>query len=343
MPKEKIPFLGALEDNRSEAEKAKDFRYEELVAETPIFEWKEIPQSDWRKYPVRDQNGSSGCVSFSTSLELGILNEIEEKEFVLLSPRSIYARRVNKGTPGMFAYDANNIAIKYGATLEYLLPSDGKNEEQMNDLSDLTKSKELIGQIYRAKSWIALPFNFDVIASVIEKTKKGVKVWFRFASGEWNREIPIITNQKPIYIHSVVAIDYTLYQGKKALIIQDSWGKTNTIEGRRIITEDWIPRMVWASYFEDLENFNVFKQEDMEKPKHKFLKDLYPGMKDDEVKYLQDALKWIGVFPRTQESTGVFGGITRQAVKTFQTMYNIVPVSGIVGPKTREVLNKIFA
>lgn len=78
-----------------------------------------------------------------------------------------------------------------------------------------------------------------------------------------------------------------------------------------------------------------------------FTKDLQKGMTDPDVKRLQQILN---KNPQTKvavsgpgspgQETTYFGGLTFQAVKKYQTLNNISPVSGYVGPLTRAVLNK---
>ena len=335
---------GAIEDPRSPEEKLKDFRLEELVTTPAMVQWTEKPQSQWKQYPIRNQNGAGSCVAHSKALELGILNLLEEGEFVELSARDIYTRRKNQGSPGMWGQDANMICINSGATLETLMPSDNKTEVEINKTDDRLPHKEVIGKIFRAKNWIALPFDIDVIASIVA-TNKGVNLFFKFAYSEWTA-VPKITNAVPNCHHSVVAVDYTLYQNKRALIIQDSWGSVG-FNGRRVITEDWINpvngRITWASYFEDLSNWDLLKKEDLSKPKFRFEKDLFFGQRNNDVIMLQDCLKWLDMFPKTQTSTGYFGGITRESVKKFQSQYGIEPVLGYFGPKTRQKMNEIFS
>jgi len=333
---------GALSDPRSREERLKDFKYEELATSIPAVEWREKPMTEWKSYPVRNQSQSGSCVGFSKALELGILNQLEEGEFVSLSARDIYTRRKNQGAAGMWGQDANQICIDKGATLETLMPSDNKNEEEINRIEDRRPHKEVIGKIFRAKSWIALPFNIDAIAHILS-TGKGVNVFFRFAFSEWDRQVPVLTERVFNLHHSVVATDYTIWQGKKALIIQDSWGLRNTNQGRRVLTEDWISRLTWVSYFTDLSNWDLLKKEDLVKPKHVFKRDLSVGMVNEDVRILQDCLKWLDFFPKTQVSTGRFGGITRSAVKKFQTHYGIQPVLGFVGKLTRAKLNELFS
>lgn len=77
-----------------------------------------------------------------------------------------------------------------------------------------------------------------------------------------------------------------------------------------------------------------------------FKKDLQQGMTDPDIKHLQVVLN---KDPRTRVATtgagspgletNYFGALTFTAVKKFQTLYAITPVSGYCGPLTRAVLN----
>jgi len=72
--------------------------------------------------------------------------------------------------------------------------------------------------------------------------------------------------------------------------------------------------------------------------------DLYYGMRNnDDVKALQRALTKEGVY--SEEITGNFFGLTRQAVIDFQKKrgFSNVPNTGYVGPYTRKVLNGLYS
>jgi hypothetical protein len=70
---------------------------------------------------------------------------------------------------------------------------------------------------------------------------------------------------------------------------------------------------------------------------HVFEVNLGYGMEGDDVKILQSLLAQKGYFSGVV--SGYFGWQTEEAVKTFQTANNL-PVTGLVGPLTRELLNK---
>lgn len=335
---------GALDDPRQKAEKDKDYLAEEVAAFAPV-NWVEKPQNQWRKYPIFNQSSSGSCVAQSTVKLLGINNFLEEGEFAFLSARDVYSRRANKPTSGMWGQDACNIAVKYGATLNALMNGQGLGEQEMNRDDDRKPSYEAIGKIYRARNWLALPFDIDKIASIIS-TGKGVMLFFKFDMNEWDREVPIIlpNSQKSLH-HAVAGVDFTLYRGGKAIIVDESWGLSRGVNGQRIITEDWLSRLTWVSYFEDLNNLAIFNQS-IEKPKYKFTKEMAVGSRGNEVAMLQRALGYLKdeegyLFPLYQPPTGIYGGITRNAVQRFQKIYQL-QITGSVNQETLKKLNEVF-
>lgn len=341
---------GALVDPRPYEEKIKDYQAEEVAAFAPV-PWREKPQSEWRKFPIFDQDGSSSCVAQSTAKSLGINNFLEEKEFAHLSARDIYARRKNKPSGGMWGQDACEIARSYGATLNALMNGQQLGESEMNRDDDRKPSHEVIGKVYRAANWFALPFDIERIASIVAEGKPAM-LFFRFDYGEWDREAPIIqpASQKSAH-HAITGVDFTLYQGKKAIIIDDSWGQNRGINGQRVVTEEWFNptfgRITWASYFDDLSNLALLNPQITEKPKYRFTRELTVGSRGHDVAQLQRCLGYLKdaegyLFPLSQEPTGYYGGITRRAVLRYQAMKGL-PQTGSVNQQTLAALNQDFA
>ena len=337
---------GALDDNRSALEIARDYQFKEIVTSVNPVNWVEKHQSEWRKFPIRNQDGSGSCVAQTMAKLLGILYHEKTGEFVEFAASFIYKRRSNQGSMGMIGVNAFDIVKKDGATLEVLMPSDNVNETQINAVPE-KKHHTQIGELYGIKNYVqfAPRVDFETIASTIQTTGKGVMVWFRFDSDEWT-DVPFLRPGSQLRAHhSVTAVDYTLYKGKKALIIEDSWGKTHGLNGQRVITEDFFKRRnTFAAYPID------FKYEKTAVVQmYTFKTTLKFGQKNQDIKELQDILKYDGSFPTNVESTGYYGSITAKAVLAFQKKYHLAldeelnSLQGrIVGPKTISTLNELY-
>lgn len=340
---------GAVIDKRSPEERAKDYQFKELVSSAAPVTWVEKPQETWRKFPIFNQDGSGSCVAQTMAKMMGILYWLKNDTYVHYSATHIFQRRSNRPESGMAGVDAFNIAQK-GVTLEVLTPSQNMNDSQM-DTTVIEKYKEDVGAIFQIGNYLQLPIkNIETVASVIEVTKKPVMTWFYFDRNEWSKNVPTVDIPGlDLYApetgrHSVTAVDYTLHQGKKALIIEDSWGFWNGFTGQRVINEDFFFARNWFNGY--TMNFK-FDEAVIVKPQHTFLVDMEFGQTSEEIKFLQDVLKYEGLFPSNTDSTGYFGAVTQKAVQEFQLKYKIVgagaPGYGRVGPKTRTQLNLLYS
>jgi len=339
--------LGVINDPRLEEEKKQDYQAEELVKFVPIV-WKEKPESEWRKFPIFSQNGSGSCVAQTIAKLLGVENYLEERLFVLFSAGDIYSQRKNYPSEGMWFKDGMEIGYKLGAVLEQLMPSQRKTEAELNSYRNkrtpLMKEIALPG---KGGNYLALPFDFDIIAQEIQKGK-AVCLGFRFNSGDWSSG-EVMTRKGGTYGHAVAGVDFCLWNGKKGIIFDNSWGEDWGFQGQGIITEDKSEGIIGAWYYEDLKN--TWREElVIPKPKYQFEKDLVYGMKNNDVIMLQNCLKYEELFPVNQISTGYYGNITAKAVYQFQIKYQVAFQEELdalqgrrVGPATRNKLNQLFA
>ena len=340
---------GALIDVRPEEEKEKDCKFEEIVAKADSVNW--VEKTEYRKFPRFYQNQSGSCVAMTLAKLLMILYWLKEQVFIKFSATHIYQRRANKPSGGMAGMDALNIASK-GVTLEILVPSQNMTDAQM-DAVKIEKYKQDVGEVFKMGTPIILPTrNIDTVASVIQKTGKGVMVWFYFTSNEWNRAVPEIQNHSlDLYApttlrHSVCAVDPTLYKGKKTLITDDSAFGQTAINGQRKITEEFYKaRNFFAAY---PMNFK-FEEGTTPKPQYRFNNNLEFGQKNSEVVALQDILKWFGFFPINFASTGYYYSITAKAVLGWQKKFSVDTLAELerlqgkyFGPKSRAKMNELL-
>lgn len=337
---EKVFQSGALPDTRSEADQAKDFKFEEIVASVAPVVWTEKPSLSWRKFPIFNQDGSGSCVAQTMAKIMGVMYWLKNGVYVHFSATHIYQRRANKPQGGMAGVDAFEIARK-GATLEVLTPSQDMTDVQMDNIK-IEKYKEDVGEVFKLGNYVVGPVrDLETIASIIQQTGKAVMVWYYFTYPEWTDVPQVLENNLDLggnrtVRHSVAAVDFTLYQGKKCLIIEDSWGPNYGKGGQRIITEDFHKARNW--FVAHPMNFKF--EEGVEPPVlvKKFTRNMKIGDRHEEVRELQVFLKALGFYPTNSAATGYFGTVTKSAVIKFQLSRSLVG-DGVVGPITLAALN----
>jgi hypothetical protein len=350
--KPKRNLSGANLDIRPQREKNLDYQFNELVASASPVMWREKPESEWRKFLISDQGTSGSCVAHTLAKQLQILYWLKTSSKVKFSATHIYQRRANKPYQGMAVTDVFKIG-QGGVTLEVLAPHEGLSDSQMDSFKIEEFNKD-VGKVFAIGNWLYTPVDIDTIASVIQTTGKGVMVWFYWQYDEWTStpkvKYPSLTADKAEGRHSVTAVDFTLHNGKKALIIEDSWGPKTAIDGRRIIDEDFVKARCYMAAYPM--NFK-FDEVVLTKPKYKFTKNLqFVPVKtfDKDVVALQDILKYEGVFPANVDSTGWYGAVTAESVKKWQKKHFIDTEATLdllggkfAGPKTIAKLNELYS
>jgi len=348
-------FTGALEDTRSPEEKQKDYVIEEVVAAYAPVNLQPITVDRMKVYPRRNQAQSSTCVAQTVAKMGGVLRDEQYSEFIEYSATPTYQNRKNKPSLGMWGVDAMQLWKDKGITLETLVPSQNLSEAQIEAQPVNEYDKQVAG-ISKIDAYIQLPRgNFDLLLSTLQTTKKPIMVWFKGEYNEWSRDIPtIIYADRHIdrdYFtvhHSVTATpNIGIYDGKEGFTIEDSWGSAgiNGLGIRWITREFYEARNTYAAYvtsFKSYEDIGVVPA----KPQHRFTGNLEYGMQaNPDVIALQDILKYEGLFPANQSSTGNYYEITRKAVLAWQIKHG-VPTDGLegrlVGVKTKKELNRLY-
>jgi hypothetical protein len=337
---------GALIDTRPKEQKIKDFKFEEVVASADPVIWQSKSESEWRKFPIKDQKNSNQCVAFTLSKLLGVQHQLDADDFVDFSASHIYERRNNRPSAGMLGVDGFEIVRKEGATLEELYPTKQYNND--NESLNIKTHYAEVGKIFTAGGYLSLPImDIESVASVIQRTKKAVMVWYWGTYDEWVRDVPIRSANTDLYNapvrHSVTAVDYFTYKGKKALLIEDSWGLNHGMAGRRIVTEDFHNnRNFYAGYLMN------FKFGTTPEAKFKITKTLSFGDRNEDVRELQEMLKHEGLFP-LQITTDYYGAITARAVLDWQLKHEVAPVHELnalggrmFGPASLRKFNQLY-
>lgn len=318
-------YLGC-QDTQSEEQKAKNYKLEEVCTAPAPVVWfeKQILTS----YPIRDQDGSGQCVCMTYATELGIIFKQKYGVWMDFSSSYPYQARKYPLQSGCTSEDIYSIFPKIGNVYEAFMPS-----QQMTDSQAMAVKKEPyfedLAKVYKVMR-VSLPIDFETVASTIQATGKGVMVWFKFSVPEWT-DIPQVLPQPTTSGHSVIAVDFTLRNGKKYLVINDSWGLKYAVKGQRFISEEYFnARCFLASY---LKTFEIQNNDIQPLGKPTF---------DGSIVSAQKCWKWLGLFPANVPEIENMGPISTQACIKFQNLFGIVPPLGVLGPKTKAKLSELF-
>jgi hypothetical protein len=314
-------------DTQTNEQKARNYSFTEMVTAPFPATWIEKKREDYRSFPIRDQDGSGQCVAMTLATEMGIIFKEKYGEWIDFSSSFPYQHRKYPEQSGCTSEDIYEIFPKIGNVFEDDMPSQNMNDKQAMEV----KKKSYFDDL--AKTWnikrIALPIDFELVASTIQATGKGVMVWFKFHPTEWTN-IPFVSDKAPTSGHSVTVVDYVLKDGKKYLVIQDSWGLKYADQGLRLISEEYFyERCYQCAYlvsFKTQNNETVF-----EKPKF-----------DGSIMSAQKCFKYEGLFPVNVNEVEIAGNITRTACIAFQKRYNIFPQLGNIGPLTKAKLFELY-
>ncbi len=318
-------YQGA-QDTQSIEQKSLNFSQTEFVCAPVPVVWVEKPKETWRKFTVRNQDGSGMCVVMTYATELGIISLQKYNKWLDFSSTFPYQQRKYSDISGCTSEDVYSIFPKLGNVFEKDMPSQFINDQEAmlvpreNYFSDIAKAFTI--------SRIQLPIDFETVASTVQQTGKGVMVWFKFSNGEW-KDIPQVLPVPTTSGHSVTVVDFTLYQGKKYLIIQDSWGLQSAMNGLRLISEEYFNTRCFLSSY--LMSFQLSQSSTPTRPTF-----------DGSIISVQKCFKFEGLFPLNIPEVENWGNITRTACISFQKRYNISPALGVFGPITKEKLHQLF-
>lgn len=340
-------FLGILPDERTEEEKAQEYKHEErgFATASPI-EYKELTSDRLIGLPTKRQFYTSQCVGQSLGKHLGKNNMVETGEYVDLSGEFIYYWRNNKNTNnphGMGKIDAATIAVNKGSCKNIMI------EQRIRDTEPepiITRNMIDNAVQYAGKNYFSLEnITMDNIARIIDQ-QGSIILWFYFDvdGEEWWNENPTIKfpNLKQYDAkatrHSVYSDLYGLRNGKQVIVIEDSAGNNTALNNQmRFIDESFLKRCFEAWYIIDKKNLPT---PDIQKPKVFLNLNLKAGSNGVEVKKLQEVLMYEG-FLKIEKPTIYFRGMTLAAVKQYQKKYGL-KVDGIVGPITRGHINNKY-
>ncbi len=305
-------FIGILPDDRSFSEVSKDWMAEEIAsADAMLPTFRKVKKNGWKKYTVRDQNGSGSCVSQALAKGFEVLYKLKTGKTVVFSATPIYQPRKNWPDAGMYIHDAFSIAVKRNTCPEVNCKSQKMTDKEMDET--VVPTDEELFNFLDAVAYVSMPKDFDYVAAWVEK--------FGFAQihiaadrKSWSRAFPQLGSLNRGIRHAVAVVDAVTYDKTQYLVIEDSWGEFGEFVGQRLIS-----REVFNDMFTSGAGFTVLEYDVKKKAKFdKFKTRMEYGWQLPEIARLQDYLKAKGFFPSNVQSTGYYGEITALAVYNFQ-------------------------
>jgi hypothetical protein len=234
---------------------------------------------------------------------------------------------------------------------EFQVPSEKQTETQMDTPYAKSEDSNNTAEKYRAGGYAFInPIDIDTIASVIAQNK-AVQLMFYFKGAEWwnNTNTPSVIftdlQSADALHHGVVAVDFSLINGNKCLIICDSAVYPQET-GQRVITSEFLAQRCYgAGYLIGLSNQHTVEN----KPHYNFTLPLSYGQSGAEVVALQNVLKFESFFPAIIPSTGYFGSITASALQKWQVAHGIYDFANEtnltkirLGSKSLAILNQVY-
>jgi len=341
----KRQYNGIQEDNRPQSEKDKDYKAEEVFAAVPPV-FRVVNDGEWAKYQVRAQDGSGSCVANTIAKMFEVMYKLKSGISIKFSHAPIYINRVNKPNTGMVGTDALDLAIKIGTCKEIEMPSENKNDQEL-DAMTLPDNYDTLNKLVHPRNRLVCPVDFDYVASMVNKLGCAM-VWVDTSYSAWCKDIPTAGGKGGGVRHSITAVDAVNLNGTDYLVIEDSWGKFGGKYGQN--GQRLISRSMWADGFYFAAVLTDFEYSSNDKASFdKFEKVMTYGTKQPEVVRLQDFLKTQGLMPSNLDSTGYYGEITRKAVYLFQVKNGVDSLDILnsingkrVGVKTLAKINEII-
>lgn len=313
---------------------SRDYPYSRIAGANLPFDWSIGFDIETKVgiIPVKNQYSSLSCggqawASYSYALDQ---TSREEK-----SAKFIYSQ-THIGTGGSDGRTNCNLCVSKGVSSETLcpsyLPDKTTTEAFMTTKGDISVSAYADATTNEELSYWNVSTDIGTVAQALRDNNGVVLGITGQNNGTWISSYPQTpiwggnngagALNQPVWNHWLYAGKTRMVNGKRYIGVLNSWGVSVGENGWQYLSEDYFNSgNIWACWVM-LYNTQV---------KFIFNDNLKLNDRGVDIKMLQTKL---GIF-----ADGIFGVKTEQAVKDFQTTNHLKP-DGIVGPKTRAVLNQ---
>jgi len=318
--------------------KPTDWHYKNIVPKgTPPVDWTvpyDVEKAIGFTLPDKNQGVSGSCGGQMTSyLAQAIFGDSERSAKFAYDP-------VAQPGGGSYAGDLMARLKNIGVSSEILCPSyenGNPPSEAFMEAPDITAAAINDAAMNKDGGYsFILDFNIDVLAQAIRDNVAIGGALLGQNNGTWLSSFPAPPTSAE-WGHFIFLGRYAMINGKKYIGFKNSWGPTVGDKGWQWIGEDYIN----SGFFE----LGIVISKTV--ASYQFNKDLFVGMTDADVFFLQ---KRLNQNPATQIATSgpgspgnetyYFGALTKAAVIRYQQQNGITPSVGFVGSITRSFLNK---
>lgn len=335
--------------------KATDWKYENLAPKASApFDWEKgydieqelslLLNAPNFKLIVENQGTDFSCGGRAVGKYAEVLLAVTQKIYSHRSSKYIYAQTFQPGG-GTFGGDLMSLMKKQGVCSEPLCLSyqngNPPTEEFMENVSDITPQARIDATKVESSGYAFLTdFGIDALAQGVRDNHGSVFDLQGQNNGTWRSSFPMYPLKNistDLWGHWLYIGKAKMINGKKYVGVLNSWGINTGTLGWQWISEDYI-----NGGFTPTAMFMVFGVKS-----YQFNKDLYLGMTDADVYFLQKRLNQdpdtivalTGVGSPGNESY-YFGSLTQIAMIKFQKKNGILPLSGYCGSISRALLNQ---
>lgn len=315
-------YLGIRGDNQSETPNPGVHEFGEIVGASAPASFPNKKWSDVATYFKQYQWTQSSCVAHTLAKICSILYFKYKGALVKFSPGFWYRQRFNFPEEGMWFGDIQKLG-QQGALLYDLMPTEGLNEIDLNNLKIEQYHKDVADGFKLPENWVNVPIDFDTVAATLEKTGKPMMVWFRFGRGEWfGQSVPKKMTSDLVFAHSVTAIESYSLNGVQYIRVEDS---AESEKWQKDITRDFFSRCYLARY---PINFKFIQGD----------KPIFDG----SIISLQKCLVYELILPSNITFAENVGPLTSKGLITFQKKYGLLE-TGRFDTATTEKIRQLYS
>lgn len=327
---------GALKNTKDN----RDIKYKDLPASAVSLPSRHI--TDISMIPVLDQGLLGTCVAHAIAIVKMYQEYRETGKVPKFSRRFLYAiaRTYSPYGTDMGLFPRDGAKVVYGVGI---LEPDTIDDNTLphNLYIQITPTDDQKNNAIKWKASYTGIDNGDLQTIKAAIVREGVvTISLAHQSSKWNSRTGKVkaVDGKIDGLHYITLYGYEDKGTDTVFYFRNSWGKSWGKDGNgQFNWSDYKTRSYDAIAFADVPNDLIEKAKNTQ---YIFTTTMKKGMTSPEIKKLQERMRDEGYYTHPQ-ITGFFGDVTKAAVIAYQKAKGLKPADGVVGPVTREMLNRV--